>query len=282
MEQGIVFSIEEFSVYDGPGIRTTVFFKGCPMRCNWCHNPEGLEPRVQIVKNPNGCLHCGACERVCPDREKCTLCGKCIAVCPRNLIRFSGEIYTAERLTKKLLKNADYLNECGGGVTFSGGECLLYADFLAEVIGNLKGKVHTAIQTCGYADSEKFKRVLSVVDYVMYDLKVMDRERAVRYTGCDNTLILKNYQILSDSGVPFVARVPLIPGVTDTGENLKAIAERVKNSNASGVELLPYNKMAGSKYKLVGKEYQPVFDEKAEVNIDTALFEREGIPVKVM
>lgn len=169
-----------------------------------------------------------------------------------------------------------------GGVTFSGGECLLYADFLAEVIGNLKGKVHTAIQTCGYADSEKFKRVLSVVDYVMYDLKVMDREGAVRYTGCDNTLILKNYQILSDSGVPFVARVPLIPGVTDTGENLKAIAERVKNSNASGVELLPYNKMAGSKYKLVGKEYRPVFDEKAEVNIDTALFEREGIPVKVM
>lgn len=146
----------------------------------------------------------------------------------------------------------------------------------------MKGKVHTAIQTCGYADSEKFKRVLSVVDYVMYDLKVMDREGAVRYTGCDNTLILKNYQILSDSGVPFVARVPLIPGVTDTGENLKAIAERVKNSNASGVELLPYNKMAGSKYKLVGKEYRPVFDEKAEVNIDTALFEREGIPVKVM
>ncbi len=282
MNTGIVFSIEEFSVYDGPGIRTTVFLKGCPMRCNWCHNPEGLEARIQVVKSPNGCLHCGACEAVCEHKDGCIACGKCIAVCPRNLIRFSGTRYTVPELTERLLKNADYLRQAGGGVTFSGGECLMQADFLMEVAASLKGKVHIAIQTCGYAPTEKFLKVLSVVDYVMYDLKVMDRALAARYTGCDNRLILENFQKLSESGVPFVVRVPLIPGVTDTVENLSEIAERVQQSAALGVELLPYNKMAGSKYALIGKAYDPLFDEKREPNIDTAIFCEKGIAVKVM
>lgn len=122
MKQATVFSIEEFSVYDGPGIRTTVFFKGCPMRCNWCHNPEGLLPKIQAVKSPNGCLRCGACEEVCQNKDECIVCGKCISVCPRGLIRFSGVVYTVEELFLKLQKNADYLKQCGGGVTFSGGD----------------------------------------------------------------------------------------------------------------------------------------------------------------
>lgn len=282
VNSGIIFSIEEFSVYDGPGIRTTVFFKGCPMRCNWCHNPEGLEPRIQVVKSPNGCLHCGACEAVCEHKDGCIACGKCIAVCPRNLIRFSGVRYTVDALVKKLMKNADYLTQAGGGVTFSGGECLMQADFLAEVLVRLKGRMHTAIQTCGYAETDKFERVLSEVDYVMFDLKVMDSVQAVRYTGRDNDLILKNFDRLSDSGVPFVVRVPLIPGVTDTEDNLKEIAERVAHSRANGVELLPYNKMAGSKYTLLGKEYRPIFDETKDLNIDTEVFHKRNIPVRVM
>lgn len=282
MNTGIIFSIEEFSVYDGPGIRTTVFFKGCPMRCNWCHNPEGLEARVQVVKTPNGCLHCGACRAVCSHPEGCIACGRCIPVCPRNLIRFSGVRYTAEELAGKLLKNADYLNEAGGGVTFSGGECLMQADFLCEVARLLKGKVHIAIQTCGYAPAEAFGKVLSVVDYVMYDLKVMDAERAVVYTGRDNRRILENFRLLSKSGVPFVVRVPLIPGVTDTEDNLTAIAGTVASSGALGVELLPYNKMAGSKYALLGKEYAPLFDAEKEPRIDCAVFLERGIRVKVM
>ena len=158
----------------------------------------------------------------------------------------------------------------------------MQADFLMEVAASLKGKVHIAIQTCGYAPTEKFLKVLSVVDYVMYDLKVMDRALAARYTGCDNRLILENFQKLSESGVPFVVRVPLIPGVTDTVENLSEIAERVQQSAALGVELLPYNKMAGSKYALIGKAYDTLFDEKREPNIDTAIFCEKGIAVKVM
>ncbi len=283
MKQATVFSIEEFSVYDGPGIRTTVFFKGCPMRCNWCHNPEGLLPKIQVVKSPNGCLRCGACEEVCQNKDECIACGKCISVCPRGLIRFSGVVYTVEELFLKLQKNAEYLKQCGGGVTFSGGECLLYADFLHDLIPGLKEiGVHTAIQTSGYAEESQFMKVLSVVDYVMFDLKIMDREQAIRYTGRSNELILKNFGHLKENGVPFMVRTPLIPSVTDTKENLTAIAERIKDSGAIGIELLPYNKMSGSKYTMAGIEYRPEFDEQAEVNADTDLFLRYGIKVKIM
>lgn len=283
MKSAIVFSIEEFSVYDGPGIRTTVFFKGCPLRCNWCHNPEGLSPKIQVIKTPNGCLHCGACERVCEHKDGCVACGRCIPVCPRGLIRYSGVPYTTEALFQKLKKNADYLKECGGGVTFSGGECLLYADFLSELIPMLKEiGVHTAIQTSGYATEEVFQKVLAVVDYVMFDLKVMDGERAIEYTGRSNEPILKNFELLSRSGVPFMVRTPLIPDVTDTDENLRAIAERVKGSGAIGIELLPYNKMAGSKYTMAGMEYRPKFNEQKEVNANTELFSSYGISAKIM
>ena len=282
MNTGIIFSIEEFSVYDGPGIRTTVFFKGCPMRCNWCHNPEGLEARVQVVKSPNGCLHCGACEAVCEHKDGCVACGKCIAVCPRNLIRFSGTRYSVEALVQKLLKNADYLKQAGGGVTFSGGECLMQAEYLSAVLEKLKGRVHTAIQTCGYAEGEAFEKVLSLVDYVMYDLKLMDEGLALRYTGCSNRPILENFRRLCGSGVPFVVRVPLIPGVTDTVKNLTAIAECVAHSPARGVELLPYNKMAGSKYTMIGREYAPIFDETKDPEPHTEIFRARGIGVRVM
>lgn len=283
MSEAVVFSIEEFSVYDGPGIRTTVFFKGCPLRCNWCHNPEGLNPEIRVVKSPNGCLKCGACIRVCENPQKCVACGKCISVCPRGLIRYSGIRYSADALFCKIERNADYLKQCGGGVTFSGGECLLYADFLGELIPMLKGiGVHTAIQTSGYASGKDFLKVVSLVDYVMFDLKVMDRERAIEFTGRSNEPILKNFGLLQKSGVPFTVRVPLIPAVTDTEENLRAIALAVKDSGALGVELLPYNKMAGSKYVLAGMDYRPKFDELAEVNADTALFSELGIKVKIM
>lgn len=282
IEKAIIFSIEEFSVYDGPGIRTTVFFKGCPLRCNWCHNPEGWEKKIQIVKNKNGCLHCRACDAVCEHKDNCVLCGKCISVCPKNLIRFSGEYYTSEELSKKLLKNIDYLNLCGGGVTFSGGECLMYADFICETAKMLEEKTNLAIETCGYCNSNQFKKVLENIDYVMYDLKLIDKEKAIKYTGKDNSLILKNFQILSDSGVPFVVRVPLIPGVTDTNENLTQIADIVEKSNAQRVELLPYNKMAGSKYKLVGLDFNPMYDEKKDLNINIKIFNDRNIKTKIM
>lgn len=279
--KGLVFSIEEFSVYDGPGIRTAVFFKGCPLRCNWCHNPEGLAPARQIVKNPNGCTGCGCCRAACAHPDGCTLCGKCVAACPKNLIRISGTEWEADELVRKLSKNIDILNESGGGITFSGGECLMQADFLTEVIEGLKGKTHLAVQTSGYGQSQKFLRIAESVDLVMFDLKVMDRKLSKKYIGKDNDLILHNFQLLKDLGVPYIARVPLIPGVTDTEENLRAIADAVGGEGFVTVELLPYNKMAGSKYKLVGLEYCPSFDTAREPDINTLIFSDRGINVKV-
>ena len=281
MNKGLIFSIEEFSVYDGPGIRTAVFFKGCPLRCNWCHNPEGLEARPQIVRSPNGCLKCGRCTEEAA-KHGGILTKECIYVCPRNLIRESGVYYDADELEKKLLKNADILIDSGGGITFSGGECLMQIDFLTEMAKRLKGKVHVAIETSGYADGEKFRELLGYVDLVMFDLKIIDKKLFREYIGTDNDRILENFGILAESGVKFIPRTPLIPGVTDTPENLNAIAELVAKTNADHVELLPYNKMAGSKYKMLNKNYNPKFDETKTLNVATEIFEKYGIKTKVM
>lgn len=281
MTKGLIFSIEEFSVYDGPGIRTAVFFKGCPLRCNWCHNPEGLEAKVQIVRSPNGCLKCGRCAEEAA-KHGGRLTAECINVCPRNLIRESGAYYTVEELTKKLLKNADILMQGGGGITFSGGECLMQIDFLTEVARELKGKVHLAIETSGYADSIKFKQLLKYLDLVMFDLKIIDKDLFRRYIGRDNAVILQNFKILSESGVQFIPRTPLIPGITDTEENLTSIAKLIAGTSADHAELLPYNKMAGSKYKLLDKKYRPEFDETKEPNTGADVFKKYGIKTKIM
>ncbi|MGN1077045.1 MAG: glycyl-radical enzyme activating protein, partial [Candidatus Gallimonas sp.] len=263
--KGLIFSIEEFSVYDGPGIRTAVFFKGCPLRCNWCHNPEGWEMKEQIVRSPNGCIRCGKCYEEA-EKHGGRLTRECIDLCPRNLIRESGRWYDVEELSAKLLKNAGLLAQAGGGITFSGGECLMQIDFLTEIAKALKGKVHLAIETSGYGDSEKFRTLLKYLDLVMYDLKLVDAERFREYIGGDNEVVLRNFRILGESGVTFIPRTPLIPGITDTPDNLESIAALVAGTGADHVELLPYNKMAGSKYKLIGKRYEPVFDESVAPN----------------
>lgn len=281
MNKGLIFSIEEFSVYDGPGIRTAVFFKGCPLRCNWCHNPEGLEAKPQIVRSPNGCLKCGRCTAEAA-KHGGVLTKECISVCPQHLIRESGVYYTADELEKKLLKNADILTDGGGGITFSGGECLMQIDFLTEMAKRLHGKVHLAIETSGYADGEKFRELLKYLDLVMFDLKIIDKDVFREYIGADNTRILENFGILAENRVTFVPRTPLIPGVTDTTENLEAIAALVAGTHADHVELLPYNKMAGSKYKMLEKDYKPKFDETKTPNAATEIFEKYGIKTKIM
>ncbi|MDR1093348.1 MAG: glycyl-radical enzyme activating protein [Clostridiales bacterium] len=279
MTEGTIFSIEEFAVFDGPGIRTAVFFKGCPLRCNWCHNPEGLERAPQVVRNPNGCLACGKCAPLLGAGK--TAAEDDLCVCPRGLLRISGAAYTSGALAARLLKNADILNANGGGVTFSGGECLMQAGFLEETLERLRGKVHTAAQTSGFAEAGAFDRVIRKTDLVMFDLKVMDRALSKKYTGQYNDLILENFAALKASAAPFIARAPLIPGVTDTEENYGAILAAVKGSRALRVELLPYNKMAGGKYKLAGRKFEPMFDEGVAPRIDTGLFERNGIEASV-
>jgi pyruvate formate lyase activating enzyme len=282
--KGKVFSIEEFAVYDGPGIRTAVFFKGCPLSCDWCHNPEGKNPSCEAVRNPNGCLHCGRCAAICPhQRAYCTACGACLNVCPKGLIRMSGRDYSSKELAVILLKNEAILNMCGGGITFTGGEPLYQADFLLELAPLLKNQVHLAIETSGYCEKRKFAEVIQKLDLVMFDMKIMDPESARYHEGIDNGIILENLEILKKSNIPFIIRVPLIPGVVDTEENIEQIIRRIQGaSNLVRVELEPYNKLAGAKYALLGKKYEPRFDDKAECRLPLEQFMKKGIEVKAL
>ena len=283
MSSALVFSIEEFSTFDGPGIRTTVFLKGCPLRCEWCHNPEGQTLNNEIVKAQSGCIACGACIRAgLAATGRAQVTAESIPVCPSRLLRFSAKEYTPEALAEKLAKNFRILNASGGGVTFSGGEPLSSGEFLLEVLPLLKEKTNRALQTCGYCEPELFEKVLEQIDYVLYDLKLMEPALHQRYTGVTNEKILHNFQTLAKSGKEFVVRTPLIPGVTDTEENLTAIAVFLKEQGISSIDLLPYNKMAGGKYASIGAVYKPSFDESIPSQPRRELFESMGIKVNIL
>ena len=233
MSKGTIFSIEEFAINDGPGIRTTVFLKGCPLRCAWCHNPEGLSPKPQIFHAMDG-------DEIC------------------------GREVEAKDLAADLLKNREFFEMNGGGVTFTGGEPTMQADFLCEVMDLLPG-VHKAIETSGYCKPEVFKRILDRLDLVLFDIKHTDPQQHKRWTGVDNAPILANLETLKRSGKPFVVRVPLIPGVNDSLENMEATRDLVKDApGLQRLELLRYHKTAGAKYPKVDMEYSPAFDTDAE------------------
>lgn len=247
---GTIFDIKEFSIHDGPGGRVTVFFKGCPLSCLWCHNPEGLSKNPQLMYKENLCSHCRRCEQGC-SHEDCRMFDRCIHACPNGALSVAGTKVSSDELSKKILSYKDFFDISGGGVTFSGGEPLMQSDFLCEVLGKLDG-VHKAIQTSGYVKEETYKKVIDKMDYVLQDIKIADEEKHIKYTGVSNGLILKNIEYLKNSGKEFVLRVPLIPGITDTEENLCAIS---KIAGDSRVELLRYNVMAGAKYEMLGMKY---------------------------
>ena len=250
MQTGVVFDIKEFAVHDGPGVRMTVFLKGCPLRCTWCHNPEGISPLPQTMESATG-------------------------------ERTVGETYTADALAERINAQADVLRMNEGGVTFSGGEPLMQAGFVLDVIERLND-LHVLLDTSGHAAERDFRAVVSKVDLVYFDLKLMNCAQHEAFTGQPNDLILANLTTLETLGVPFVARVPLVPGVTDTSENLKAIAERlVGSSGLMRVDLLPYNRAAGGKYEACGQRFEPGFDDTQPIRADTKPFETVGIPVRV-
>ncbi len=251
MITGIVFDIKEFALHDGPGLRTTVFLKGCPLSCIWCHNPEGQSSTPQEMRSGAGVRHVG--------RE-----------------------YSSQELAALLNRQATILKTGEGGVTFSGGEPLMQADFVAEAIDLLED-FHILLDTSGYGKERDFRLLLERVNLVYYDLKLIERQAHKRYTGCYNDLILQNLHTLNTSGVPFVIRVPLVPGVTDTDENLAAIAGVIKGMPGMlGVDLLPYNRAAGGKYRAAGMEFQPQYDETSLVNANVAIFEKAGIKARIV
>ena len=248
---GVIFDIKEMAVHDGPGIRTTVFFKGCPLRCKWCHNPEGLTVEPQLMYKQARCIKCGRCKTEC-NHPECQPFGKCIRVCPQNCLEISGRTVEAKFLAKELKENAEILGDSFGGFTFSGGEPLAQPKFLIELMNELKD-YHLCIETSGYAKTEVFSEILEKLDFVIMDIKIADSELHKKYTGVSNSRILENFETLRKSGKPYLIRTPLIPNITDTKENLEGIKKIIGNADW---EKLPYNKMAGAKYKMLGMSYE--------------------------
>ncbi len=296
MEQltGLISNIQHFSVDDGPGIRTTVFFKGCNLRCRWCHNPETyhMEPELELLQER--CVSCGRCCAVCPaqaqslsprrvDRQRCRLCGTCVAACYQNALRLIGERLDVEQLLAEVCKDEPYYGNSGGGVTCSGGEPLLQANFLQLFLQQAKQRgLHTAVDTAGFVPFSAFEKVLADTDLFLFDLKAADSSLHRWATGVDNCLILDNLHRLSASSATIIIRTPLICGVNAKIEEIEAMAKILQPLNIQKVELLPYHSYGVSKYKSIGLSdtNQGLSTPNGEfLNQAVAVYQRYGLPV---
>jgi len=270
----LVSDFQRFSIHDGPGIRTIVFLKSCPLRCVWCQNPETITPRPEIMLIPNNCIGCGKCVEVCPnncitydssgvvqsiDRDRCALpeCGKCQIVCYANAINISGRFLTVSEVMDEVERDREFFKRTGGGITFSGGEPLAQPKFLFELAREAKlRKLHTAIETCGYANWETFRPILAFMDMVLYDLKLMDSEEHRRQTGVTNNIILKNLQRIDQLGIPIRVRMPLVPGLNDSPENIRATAAFAASlANLQAIDILPYHRIGEPKWGQLDRSY---------------------------
>ena len=239
---GLVFDLREMTVHDGDGVRVTVFFKGCPLRCEWCHNPEGLSFQPQLLYKRARCVNCGRCKTPCA-HEECKPYGRCLHICPNDCLSVCGEEYTPERLAEKLLSYKPLFDACGGGVTFSGGEPLAQSEFVFSCVSLLKG-VHTTVETSGFVEKKTFLRAMEVFDKVIMDLKLFDSELHKRYTGVGNERIKENFLLLKKSKKAHLIRTPLIAGKTDSEENIRLLSEFIGDSPW---EKLPENPLADAK-----------------------------------
>lgn len=272
MQQPYIFDIKHYAINDGPGIRLTIFFKGCPLFCLWCHNPESISPKQQKMFTASKCIGCGECVKACPvqaiemtaegivtDPDKCTLCGLCAEVCPTKAIEMSGRHYSIEELMTIIEKERPFFDQSGGGVTISGGEPMMYADFLLALLKECgRQGIHRTVDTSGYCDQKKLLEVAEHVDLFLFDLKLIDDTRHHKYTGVSNEKILSNLQALAAAGAEIAIRIPVIMGVNADTENMKATARFVAAlpGDKRRVNLLPYHGIAANKHLKLGKEYQ--------------------------
>lgn len=260
-----IVEIKRFAVHDGDGIRTTVFFKGCPLRCLWCHNPETLSPKRQLAFYKHKCVMCGKCTEVCSlhslsggihtiNREKCVLCGRCAEVCPQSALEVFGTEMTVAEICAALLKDKSFYDESGGGITLSGGECLLQSEACREILKEMnRCEINTAVDTCGFVAREAIDRVMPYIDTFLYDIKAIDEDVHKQCTGQPNGLILDNLMYIDKSGAKTEIRIPYIPGYN--GNQIDKIGRFLAQlKNVTGVRVLPYHNYAASKYAALGIE----------------------------
>lgn len=270
MEKGITFNIQKFSIHDGPGIRTTVFFKGCPLRCEWCSNPESQIKNVQILHDQSKCSYCLSCVAACPNgaityednkiiinEDKCVGCLTCVNSCPNRALSYEGDYQTIEEIVDICMQDIDFYEESGGGVTISGGEGMSQPEFLKKLISELKkNSVHVAIETTGYVKKETFEELARELDLLLFDVKHYDREKHYNGTKVYNDLIVENLKWAIDNGIEVLPRIPVIPDFNDSLEDAEGLAELLVEVGAKKVQLLPFHQFGEKKYELLNRNYK--------------------------
>lgn len=263
----MIFNIQKCSIHDGDGLRTLVFFKGCPLKCPWCSNPESQGYELEIMESPVRCIGCGACKAVCPeaaisddnriDRNRCTRCFKCTEVCYAESKRIAGREYSPEELFSQIEKDHRFYLKFGGGVTFSGGEPLSQAGKLTEIARKCQANgINVVVESCGYGEYQEFQKALPFIDSMFLDLKQIDSKKHKELTGVDNQVILENIRRIAEFGIPITIRTPIVPGYTDSQENIRGIAEFISTlPTVKEYELLQYHNFGEPKYKALGRPY---------------------------
>jgi len=278
-DKTLLVDIKRNALDDGPGIRTLLFFKGCPLSCVWCQNPEAKSPLKEISFNKDNCSECGTCLKVCNqeaidfsnkyriNRSLCNLCGKCIEVCPNHALEFVGQEYSIKELLEIILKDKIFYKNSGGGVTFSGGEPLYHIDYINELVKELKKEdIHICLETSGYYNRDKFYEfILPFIDLIYFDLKIYNPKLHARYCKVSNERILENFEdIIKNKSIEILPRIPLIPNITDTDDNLSNLVNYLKTLNIKKIGLLPYNPLWLSKPKKIG--IKPSYDYSEWLN----------------
>jgi len=273
---GCVFAIDETAGHDGPGLRMTVYLKGCPLSCIWCHSPESISPEPQVVWYGNRCAGCGRCIEACPenlrtfepvdgaDRSGCRLCGACIGACPNSALEVKGYDVTAGDIIQHALQLVPFFRRSGGGVTLTGGEPTYQVEFSSAVLQLCREEeIHTAVETCGYAGWERLERLVPVTDLFLYDLKHIDEDKHLSYTGGSNVVILDNLRRLVRGGSEVILRLPLIPGHNDSPGYITRVARTASEMGIRRVSLLPFNPASAGKYSWIHRAY-PLGDVKVQ------------------
>ena len=293
--RGLVFDIQRFCLHDGPGIRTTIFFKGCPLQCAWCQNPESRNAKPEMAFYAEHCCGCLNCLQACPhkavshnpslhlDFARCTHCGLCVDPCKGRALRMVGRVWEAQLLVAELMKDADFFDDSGGGVTLSGGEPMLQHGFLRELLPALKEKaLHVTLETSGFFGWEKFAPLLPFLDLIYFDLKLIDPDSHARHIGAGNAVILENFGRLCRGAAPVQARMPVIPGINDGAENIRATARFLLQQGHDTIHCLPYHNMGEAKIRRINSTLSPLLlpalDDQRRRSVED-LFEKEGVHV---